>query len=930
MTRPTTRRSTAWLAAFGTAAVVLVAPPAVTTLVRHGGDAGDTGDTVTAGAPAAPADQAAAARRGTTVPARPGTVTTVSGWQIQSSAVATEAGEAVSRVGYPARGWYPVSPRSTVMAGLVQNGKYGDDLFHSTNLRDRVDPADFTVPWWYRHEFTVDGGAGLHTRLHLAGVISRADVWLNGTRILDAADFAGAYNARDVDVTGHLRPGRNALAVKVYPADAKRDLVIGWLDWNPYPPDNNMGIWQDVTFHRTGAVSVTGPRVRSRLALPGMETAALTVEAEVRNNRAEPVTAAVQGRIGNVAFRRSVPLQGGERRTVTFSPADTPQLTLARPRVWWPAGMGAQPRYELELTAAAGGRLTDRAGTAFGIRDVTSTLDANGYRQFTVNGRPLLLRGGGWASDMFLRYDPRRLEAQFRLTRDLGLNMIRPEGKLEHDEFYDLADRYGIVLLPGWECCDKWEGYGGWDGEDTWVDDDYRVAGESMRATAERIRNHPSVFAFLVGSDFAPTARVERTYLDALEAADWPHAVISSASKRGSPVLGSSGMKMEGPYDWVPPNYWYGDQLGAAFGFASELSAGHNVPELDSLRRMMSPAELERLWREPDAEHYHASRPGARFAKLSLYNKALAGRYGAPTGLEDYVRKAQLLTYEATRAQFEAYGRRMDAAGKARTTGLVYWMLNNAWPALNWHLYDNYLATGGGYFGAKKANAPLHVQFSYDDRSVVLVNNGRDPSGPATVTAKVYNLDGTEKFSRTVTGATAPGNGTATVLTVPELSGLSTAYLVKLTLADRSGRETDRNVYWLSTAGDVLDWANSSWYHTPTTRYADLTSLASMAPAAVETKATSRRSGDEVRTTVTLRHTGSAGAPAFFLRATVRGAGGREVLPVTWTDNYTSLWPGETLTLTATYRASSVGGGQPAVEVSGVNVAQQRVPAPVR
>ncbi len=72
---------------------------------------------------------------------------------------------------------------------------------------------------------------------------------------------------------------------------------------------------------------------------------------------------------------------------------------------------------------------------------------------------------------MFLRDDPKRMEAEFSYVVNLGLNTIRSEGKLEDARFYDLADRNGIMILAGWECCDKWESWaktGGapWDAAD--------------------------------------------------------------------------------------------------------------------------------------------------------------------------------------------------------------------------------------------------------------------------------------------------------------------------------------------------------------------------------------------------------------------------------------------------------------------------------
>ena len=106
-----------------------------------------------------------------------------------------------------------------------------------------------------------------------------------------------------------------------------------------------------------------------------------------------------------------------------------------------------------------------------------------------MNGKPILIRGGGWASDMLLRpASTERLEAEMRYVREMGLNTIRLEGKLESDEFYDLADEHGILVMPGWCCCDQWEKWDKWDAED------HRVAPASLRDQLLRLRNHPSVF----------------------------------------------------------------------------------------------------------------------------------------------------------------------------------------------------------------------------------------------------------------------------------------------------------------------------------------------------------------------------------------------------------------------------------------------------
>ncbi|MFB7499666.1 sugar-binding domain-containing protein [Streptomyces sp. NPDC056161] len=861
----------------------------------------------------------------TRVPATAGTATPLSGYAIQSTAKVTDSPGAVSSPGYPVTGWHPAGPRSTVLAALLADGRYPDPFF-STNQR-KIPEADFRVPWWYRTDLTVTDPSR-RTYLDFSGVISAADVYVNGRRVAAATDVSGAYTHHELDLTPLVRAGTNTVAFRVLPNDPKKHLTMGWLDWLQPPPDANMGIVRDVLVRRGGPVALRDAHVLTRLDVPSLATADLTVEAQVRNDSDAPVTAEVSGGVAGTALRRTVPLAAHQTKTVTFTPADVPALHLASPRVWWPAGLGGQPLYDLDLTASVSASASDTAHTAFGIRDVRAPLNADGARQYQVNGRRLLIKGGGWSPDEFLRWDRTYAEDRLKYALDLGLNTIRLEGHIEPDEFFDLADRHGVLTLPGWECCDKWEGQTNSDGSgERWSAADHAVARASMAAEAARLRNHPSVLSFLIGSDAAPDATIERNYLDALRAADWPVPVVPAAADKSSPKLGRSGMKMTGPYDWVPPGYWYAKREGGATGFNSETSAGPDIPTRDTLRRMLTPAESDALWRDPDARQYHRS-PSETFGTLRIHDAALAGRYGAPAGLADYVRKAQLLQYENVRAQFEAYARNATDAAKP-ATGLVYWMFNSGWTSLHWQLTDRFLDQGGSYFGAKKAGEPLHIQYSYDDRTVVVVNNRHTTAGPLTARATLFGTDGTAKFDRTVHGVTAPGDGAhVTALTLPRsVRGLPTTYLVRLLLTDAAGHEVSRNVYWLSTRPDTLDWNRTDWYHTPTTSYADLTGLGRMAPAPVSARAATVSSGGTSTTTVTLRNAGRGRTPSLLTDVHLVDAAGTPVLPVRWSDNQVTLWPGETTTLTAVYRTADLRGAAPRVRVSGWNTPERTVAA---
>src|SRR5579863_4542875 len=213
-----------------------------------------------------------------------GSATTIAHWQIQSSAKAQQSGAEVSSADCSTRDWYPVSGRATVMAGLLENGTY-KNVFYGDNLRAAEEPDSssnlFVIPWWYRSEFSLaEAGRETHTLLRINGIIASADVWLNGNLVAEQAAVAGAYPVHELDVTWWVHSGLNTLALRVHPADPRSSLSIGWVDWNPTPPDNNLGPWRGVDIVQTGPVELRFPQVTSTLSLPDLARAALTVKVE--------------------------------------------------------------------------------------------------------------------------------------------------------------------------------------------------------------------------------------------------------------------------------------------------------------------------------------------------------------------------------------------------------------------------------------------------------------------------------------------------------------------------------------------------------------------------------------------------------------------------------------------------------------------------
>src|SRR5205814_10326809 len=113
--------------------------------------------------------------------------------------------------------------------------------------------------------------------------------------------------------------------------------------------------------------------------------------------------------------------------------------------------------YKAQDHFEAGNELSDSATVTFGIRQVTSELTERGHRLFKINGRRILIRGAAWAPDMFLRPLSKKLDADLRYVKHMGLNTVRLEGRIDRDELFNKADELGILLMAGWTCCDAWE-----------------------------------------------------------------------------------------------------------------------------------------------------------------------------------------------------------------------------------------------------------------------------------------------------------------------------------------------------------------------------------------------------------------------------------------------------------------------------------------
>ena len=772
---------------------------------------------------------------------------------------------------------------STVAGSLYASGYYGDDLLSARNYQ-KADKSIFDDEWVYQTDFYAKPEAGQHCDLVFDGLGYRADIVLNGTRIAASDTTFGVFRSFRYDVSPLLK-GRNRLEVKLRRAQPG-DLNLGFVDWNPRPLDESMGLVRPVSLHTTGAVSIEDVFVIPHLEVPKCEKADLEVRVKLCNRESHPVEVLLNMDLQDVgAFQSPVVVPASACTTVVLTPAEAEQLHLEHPRVWWTSELGTPEMYDLAVAVEAEGAVSDTRAVRFGVRKIESRLIGKNYRQFTLNGRDILIKGAGWTDDIFLLDTPESLERQVRYVKDMNLNCIRFENIWGKDDtIYDLCDREGLLALVGWSCQWEWEDYCGLPETSGYgcindpASEDLAVA--YFHDQVVRLHNHPSVFAWMTGSDRIPNPALEERYLEIYRQEDY-RPYVNSAKNLYSTVSGWSGTKMEGPYDYVAPDYWYFDtEHGGAFGFNTETGIGANIPQMESLRRMI-PAEA--LWPLSADWNYHCTASASCMNTVDRLVECVTGQYGAPNDLDDFVRKAHALDYAGTRAMFESFRARMP-----ESTGIVQWMLNSAWPSIFWQLYDWYGVPTAAYYGVKKACEPVQLIFNYKDRKVYLVSECRNCQD-MTAYVQVFDAD-SKLIGQEYQNAPARYRSVVPLFDLRKYDGK--AHFVALMLAGQDGKMVADNFYAIGAKDNVYDFPRSTWYDTPVTAWSDLRFV--FAHPADDIAVTVNPTDDGYE--VTLENRSDYIAPQLILKAL--DANGQLVVPAWWSDNFIPLLPGETKSVT--------------------------------
>ncbi|MBK6283878.1 MAG: glycoside hydrolase family 2 [Draconibacterium sp.] len=854
-----------------------------------------------------------------------------SDWKIQSSEklVGTEE-KAISEEGFDVSGWYEGVVPGTVM-GALSDFKVIEDATFGINMKN-MDPSQFQKPWWYRSTFKITEDDLLkNVSLRFNGINYRADLWINGNKIAESDKFAGSFRMFSFNINPYIKAGENTIALKISQY-ADGEYLLGFCDWNPLPTDRSMGIFREVFLEINEGVKIRSPFVYAKVDTVSKSAAELFIQAEIVNSTDKPVEGvfSVDFEVGKLEKKVVVP--ANDTLSVRLNPAEFAQLSVKNIELWWPNGMGNAKLYNLKTEFIVENEIVDQVEKKYGIREITSYLNDDKNRAFEINGKFVLLKGGGWADDIFLRDTRKSVEAQMRYIRHMGLNSIRCEGFWGKDEdLYNLCDEYGILVMIGWNCIWEWEEYLGkachekYGGAVTPVD--IELLADSWKDQMLWLRNHPSIYVWMLGSDKLPHPDLERKYISLFDKYDPSRTYITSAGGAGtednnivaevplvSDISGPTGMKMLGPYAWTPPYYWFTDTLlGGAYGFNTETCPGASIAPLASLRKMMPE---EALWPiDKNYWEYHTGRN--QFTSLDRDISAIDQRYGKSSDVEEFSYKAQVNNYEIMRPQFEAF-----IAHKPKSTGLVQWQLNSAWPKLIWQLYDTYLQPNGSFYGVKKACTPLHAIYRYGFDDIYLANEDLNEQKNLTVKIRVFDINSKEIFADQWTGD-IPSNISKFIYKLPEIKNLTPVYFLDLRIYNSENKEVDNSIYWLSTKKDVLDYEAAKkleWpFYTPTKSFADYTALDKLPKINLEYNYKYAKENEFGKVTLNVKN--NTETIAFFNFLDVLDPETMQpVLPIYWDDNYVTLLPGEERTYDAQFFLSDFNGEKPVIEVRGWNV----------
>ena len=794
-------------------------------------------------------------------------------WMLQRASEVHADGEQISSSSFSTDGWIAATVPGTVAGSYFNAGAIPDIRYDDDQLQ--LSESFFNSDFWYRDSFSLpESFKGRTLILDFNGINWKADIFLNGQYV---GHIDGAFNRGRFDVTAIVAQ-ENVLAVLIHrnshpgiikeqtaiTADTNGGILgadnptfhptIGW-DWIPTVRGRDIGIWDNVYLRAENSVTIDDGFVLTHLADGAVQ---VTPGAVLTNLSSEPVAGVLKVSIGDFPMELPVSLAAGQELEVTMAPAVMPDAKL-----WWPTGYGDQNMYDVTAEFIADGRTEAKYEFATGLREMTYDT-SQGILDIFINGRRLICNGGNWGfPEIYLNYRAREYDAAVAYHADMNFTMIRNwVGQTGDNEFYEACDRHGVMI---WQ--DFWLA-NPWDGPDP---DDNDMFLANALDYVRRIRRHPSIALYCGRNEGYPPAALDGNLRQIV--AQYHPGIIYFPNSADDFVSG------HGPYRAMPVKTYFEAEVGK-----DRLHSERGMPNVmtaESLKRML---RKENQWPQNYVWGIHDyTLENAQSA--ATFNAMVEKHFGKAKDADEFTKWAQLVNYDGYRAMYESRS--------WNRKGLIIWMSHSCWPSMVWQTYDYYLAPTAAYFGAKKGSAPIRIQWNPVLETVEVVNNNFGDVTGAVAEIGVYSYDGKLLFSRTDNVSVSDDSTLPLDRLAVDSTALGSVHYLKLKL---------------SKGDDVL--ADNFYIHSADE---DLSVLKSLPRTTVDMTSLFTPMGDEWVGDVSFRNTGST--PALMLRLDVR-AGGEQVLPVIYEDNWFSLLPGESKSVSIRFKDADTHGYKPELKVS--------------
>ena len=832
-------------------------------------------------------------------------------WRMLKASDTKENAEQISQPGYSVSHWMPAIVPGTVLNSLVHNKVFPEPYYGMNNKLDKNIIPDLAkagrdyYTYWFRTEFEVpENYRGKIVWLQVDGINYRAEIWVNGHLL---GNMSGMFKPDHINITDFAKFGKaNALAIKVCPVDMPGTIKpkqwgaagefhnggdgniglnttmlmsVGWdFTFNDGIRDRNTGIWKNISLYATDRAVLRNPFIKSELSKPGYDLSRQTVSVEVENPTQGNVKCTVKGEIAgeDISFAKDIRLFRGQKKEIVFTPEEFPQLIIKQPRLWWPLFKGKPELYELKLRVYIDGKLSDETKTRFGIREITSDQNTpDKSRQFYVNGKKIFIRGTNWIPEAMLRNSDERTYAELRYTRQSGINLIRMWGGgiAESDYFFQLCDEMGLLV---------WQEF--WMTGDTKHPHDADLYLSNVEATVKRLRNHPSL-AYYVSSN---------------ESTEMPGAkelILKLDGTRGYQMQSEcDGVHDGSPYKQVNPMQHYentaSERGSRVDGFNPEYGAP-TIPTVETLREVMDEKDLWPINKE--VWDYH---DGGGFHLMSTMYAELTNHYGKSTSIDEFAMKGQFVGAMNAKSIWEVWNYNKFDYGDRYASGLLFWYHNCPVRQVCARMWDYSLEPTAALYHTMNALEPLHAQFDYLKNTVSVYNDYYQAFKNYKVSAEVYDLNSKKVWSESKV-IDIPEDGVVNdIFAIDFPATITQVHFVKLRLSDEKGKEVANTFYWRSNdkyeGRKTLTGPTSSGFE----------DLAKLKPVDLKTRYKTYEENGRHFIQAEIRNTSSG--IAFFTQLQLLDPSGKPVRPSFYTDNFFSLLPGETKTVTIETAASDM------------------------